>query len=57
MQCRHLADNILNFNEESRVILQATGTYHLPVLSYLKQRGIFVEVINPVIMCQETWLK
>ena len=41
-----LADIIINFDEESRVILEATGAYHLPVLSYLKQKGIFVAVIN-----------
>lgn len=45
-----LADIIINFDEESRVILEATGAYHLPVLSYLKQKGIFVAVINPLMM-------
>lgn len=45
-----LADIILDFDEESRVILEATGAYHLPVLSYLKQKGIFVAVINPLMM-------
>ncbi|OOM82183.1 transposase IS116/IS110/IS902 family protein [Clostridium puniceum] len=45
-----LADIILDFDEESRVTLEATGAYHLPVLSYLKQKGIFVAVINPLMM-------
>ena len=27
--------------------MEATGTYHLPVLSYFKERGFFVAVINP----------
>jgi len=45
-----LADIILDFDEESRVILEATGAYHLPVLNYLKQKGIFVVVINPLMM-------
>lgn len=38
------------FNEEVRVVMEATGTYHLPVLSFLKEHGIFVTIINPLIM-------
>nr|WP_319489266.1 transposase [uncultured Caproiciproducens sp.] len=29
---------------------KATGIYHLPVLSYLKEQNIFVAVINPYVM-------
>jgi transposase len=35
---------------EVRVILEATGNYHWPVLSYLKEQNIFVAVINPYVM-------
>lgn len=35
---------------EVRVIMEATGNYHLPVLSYLKAHDIFVAVINPYVM-------
>lgn len=42
-----LAQMILRLDEESRVILEATGIYHLPVLSYLQEKGIYVAVINP----------
>lgn len=45
-----LVDIIARFNEEVKVILEATGAYHLPVLNYLKQNGIFVAVINPLVM-------
>lgn len=38
------------FDEEVRVVMEATGTYHLPVLSYLKERELFVSVINPFVM-------
>jgi len=30
--------------------MEATGTYHLPLLVSLKQAGIFVSVINPLVM-------
>lgn len=47
-----LATMILRFNDEVKVILEATGVYHLPILSYLQDRGIFVAVINPFEMKQ-----
>lgn len=31
-------------------MLEATGIYHLPVLSYLKEQNIFVAVINSYMM-------
>lgn len=37
-------------DDEVRVIMEATGNYHLPVLTYLKEHGFFVAVINPLIM-------
>jgi len=47
-----LATMILRFNEEVKVVMEATGIYHLPVLSYLQEKGIFVAVINPFEMKQ-----
>lgn len=35
---------------ETKVVMEATGIYHLPVFSYLHDRGIFVAVINPLEM-------
>ena len=36
--------------DEVRVVMEATGTYHLPILSYLKERGFFVALVNPLEM-------
>ncbi|XWX61658.1 IS110 family transposase [Desulfitobacterium sp. AusDCA] len=30
--------------------MESTGAYHFPVLTYLKEHGIFVTVINPLVM-------
>ncbi|WP_342212391.1 IS110 family transposase [Clostridium beijerinckii] len=45
-----LINSILNFKEETRVVMEATGAYHLPVLSYIKEHNIFVSLINPLVM-------
>ena len=42
-----LASMILRFDDEVKVVMEATGIYHLPVLTYLREKGIFVSVINP----------
>ena len=36
--------------EEVRVVMEATGAYHLPVLSYMKEHGFFVALVNPLEM-------
>lgn len=36
-----------SFDTEIRVVLEATGIYHIPVLNYLQENQIFVAVINP----------
>ena len=33
-----------------RVVMEATGAYHLPLLTRFKQAGMFVSVINPLAM-------
>lgn len=38
------------FSEETRVVMEATGAYHLPLVTALYEEGIFVSVINPLIM-------
>lgn len=45
-----LASMIKELDSEVRVIMEATGNYHLPVLSFLKQQEVFVSVINPLVM-------
>lgn len=42
-----LVDMILRLDGEVRVVMEATGVYHLPILFYLRKKGIFVSVINP----------
>jgi Transposase and inactivated derivatives len=45
-----LVKTIKHFNEETRIVLEATGYYHLPVLEFMKEHNIFVSVVNPLIM-------
>jgi len=45
-----LASMILRFDDEVKVVMEATGIYHLPVLMYLQEKGIFAAVINPYLM-------
>ncbi|ABR35684.1 IS110 family transposase [Clostridium beijerinckii] len=49
-QIAELVSMIKCLDDEVRVVMEATGNYHLPVLSFLKEHGIFVAVINPLIM-------
>lgn len=35
---------------DMRVVMESTGAYHIPLLTYLKDNGIFVAVINPLVM-------
>lgn len=45
-----LSSMLLKFDDEVKVVMEATGIYHLPVLTYLQEKGIFVAVINPYLM-------
>ncbi len=45
-----LAKQIIELEGETRVVMEATGAYHLPLLLSLNQAGIFVSVINPLAM-------
>lgn len=42
-----LAQMIIRLDDETKVVMEATGIYHLPVLTYLQAKGIFVAVVNP----------
>ena len=37
-------------DEEFRVAMEATGAYHYPILYYLKEKGYFVTLVNPLEM-------
>lgn len=43
-------ETVLNYDDEVKIVMEATGSYHLPVLAYLKEKGLFVAVINPLVM-------
>ena len=45
-----LVSLIKSFDEETRVVLEDTGHYHLPVASYLSSHGIFVSCVNALRM-------
>ena len=41
-----------SMRDDVKVVMESTGIYHLPVLTYLKENGIFTAVINPYQMKQ-----
>jgi len=45
-----LIDLLLSLDEHPRIVLEATGIYHLPLLQSLKMAGFFVAVINPLLL-------
>lgn len=51
-ELKSFADMLLRLDGEVKVVMEATGVYHLPLAQYLKERGIFVSVINPYAMKQ-----
>lgn len=46
----NLADVINSFDDEVRVVLEETGHYHLPIVTYLCEKGIFICCINALRM-------
>lgn len=54
---RHIQDELSSlitklhgFNDEVKIIMEATGHYHLPILKKLLESGFFVSVMNPYLM-------
>lgn len=45
-----LHKKVSRFKEDIHFVMEATGTYHLPVASYLKERGYEVIIVNPLVM-------
>lgn len=45
-----LAVIIGELDEETRIVMEATGVYHLPILMFLKDEGFFVTIANPLEM-------
>lgn len=42
-----LARMIVRLDDDARVVMEATGIYHLPVATFLREQGLFVSIINP----------
>ena len=42
--------------DEVKIVMESTGSYHLPILTFLKSQGFFVSVINPLLMKKYTCL-
>lgn len=45
-----LAYKILALGDETKVLMEATGRYHEPVAAELHEHGIFVSVVNPLVI-------
>lgn len=45
-----LVTMLKRLDDEIRVVMEATGNYHYPILSFLKEYGFFVSIINPYVM-------
>ena len=49
-EIKELISRIQAVDGEVRIVMEATGAYHLPLLSSFKEAGLFVSVINPLSM-------
>ena len=48
----NLGCEIIDLGEDTRVIMEATGRYHEPVAAALHQLGIYVCILNPIVIKQ-----
>ena len=47
-----LANQLKELNGETRVVMEATGRYHEPVAAVLQHYGLYVSILNPIIIKQ-----
>ncbi|MFV0414380.1 MAG: IS110 family transposase [Oscillospiraceae bacterium] len=47
-----LAYQVIALGEDTRVIMEATGRYHEPIATALHEMGIYVSVLNPIVIKQ-----
>ena len=47
---KELATAIKKLHGETRVVMEATGNYYEPIARYLHEQGIFVSVVNPMLI-------
>lgn len=46
----NLITNLLSLNDDIKVVMEATGHYHLPILKKFLEANLFVSVMNPYLM-------
>ena len=52
IELSRLALDVLCMEPETRVVMEATGRYHEPVAALLHSEGIFVSILNPLLIKQ-----
>jgi len=52
IELERLAYQIIGLGENTRVIMEATGRYHEPVAAALHEMGIYVSILNPILIKQ-----
>ena len=52
IELERLSYAILALGEDTRVVMEATGRYHEPVAAALHEYGIYVCVLNPILIHQ-----
>lgn len=45
-----LSSRLQELNGETRVVMEATGNYHLPIASFLCDCGFYVSVVNAILV-------
>lgn len=45
----HLVSILNGYSDDIKVVMEATGHYHQPILKFLLERNFFVSVINPYV--------
>lgn len=45
-----LAELLQRLSGEIRIVMEVTGIYHLPVLTFFQEKGYFIAVVNPYAM-------
>jgi len=51
-ELERLSHQILELGESTRVVMEATGRYHEPVAAALHEMGIYVSILNPILIKQ-----
>ena len=49
-ELRALAKHIKELNGESKIVMEFTGKYYEPIAQFLHNEGLFVAVVNPVLI-------